>query len=441
MFLTFLLELKLEKSRAVQFTRSIQYLIVRMKHSILAFLCILLIWGNSVFSSPLKIHHINVGQGDAALIVSPTGVTMLIDAGNDGDGTAKVLPYLAAQGITYLNCILCSHYHSDHLGGLDEVINAFGKSNIGKIYDRGGGYLPSSTAFTSYLSAAKATGKRDSVYLGLVIDLGGGVRMKCVATAGKVLNYGAVAGASGSENDLSIGWVLTDGTFQYFTGGDLGGENSNYADSETPLASVVGDVDVLKVNHHGSGYSTNQVFVNALKPEVAVILVGDGNSYSHPVQSTLTRLANAKCYIYQTEIGTGGTIPKGKGAVANDNIVIATEGSSYTVSYGTTVDSYPGDFTTGISEIHKVDSYTLAQNYPNPFNPSTTITYSLPERTYLTLSVYNQLGQKVATLFSGDKEAGQYNVTWDAGNMTSGVYVCTLQAAKFSASKKLLLVK
>lgn len=412
-----------------------------MKRSILAFLCLLLIWGNSVFSSPLKIHHINVGQGDATLIVSPTGVTMLIDAGNDGDGTSKVLPYLAGQGVTYLNYIVNSHYHSDHLGGLDEVITAFGKLNIGKIYDRGGGYLPTSTAFTSYLSAAKATGKRDSVYLGLVVDLGGGVTMKCVATAGKVLNYGAVAGASGSENDLSVGWVLTDGTFQYFTGGDLGGENSSYADSETPLASVVGDVDVLKVNHHGSAFSTNQTFVNALKPEAAVILVGDGNSYSHPVQSVLTRLANAKCYIYQTETGTGGTIPAGKGAIANDNIVISTEGSSYTVSYGTTVDTYPGDFTTGISDTYNPASFALQQNYPNPFNPSTTISYSLPERTYVTLSVYNQLGQKVATLFSGEKEAGQYSVTWDAGNMASGVYVCTLQAVKFSTSKKLLLVK
>lgn len=414
---------------------------VGMKHSLFYLLLFLLLLGTRAFSSPLKIHHIDVGQGDAALIVSPTGVTMLMDAGNDGDGTAKVLPYLAAQGITYLNYIVNSHYHSDHLGGLDEVITAFGASNIGKIYDRGGGNLPTTTAFTSYLSAAKATGKRDSVYLGLVVDLGGGVTMKCVATAGKVLNYGAVAGASGSENDLSVGWALNYGTFQYFTGGDLGGESSSYADSETPLASVVGDVDVLKVNHHGSAYSTNQTFVSALKPEAAVILVGDGNPYSHPVQSTLTRLVNAKCYIYQTETGTGGTIPTGKGAVANDNIVIATEGTSYTISYGSKVDSYPGDFTTGISDTYHPASFGLQQNYPNPFNPSTTISYSLPERTYVNLSVYNQLGQKVATLFSGDKEAGQYSIVWDGRNMTSGVYFYSLRSAKFSDVKKLILMK
>ncbi len=412
-----------------------------MKRIISTFLFILLLFVAHVFSSPLKIHHINVGQGDAALIVSPTGVTMLIDSGNDGDGTAKVLPYLAAQGITYLNYIACSHYHSDHLGGLDEVISAFGKTSIGKIYDRGGGYLPTSTAFTSYLSAAKATGKRDSVYLGMVIDLGGGVTMKCVATVGKVLNYGAVKDASGSENDLSIGWVLNYGKFQYFTGGDLGGESSAYADSETPLAGVVGDVDVLKINHHGSAYSTNQTFVNALKPEAAVILVGDGNSYNHPVQSILTRLVNAKCYVYQTETGTGGTIPAGKGAIANDNIVITTEGSSYTISYGAIVDTYPGDFTTGISDTYNPASFSLQQNYPNPFNPSTTISYSLPERADVTISIYNVLGQTIATLVSEEQEAGQHSILWNAGNMASGIYFYDLRSVKFKEVKKLLLLK
>ncbi len=412
-----------------------------MKRSSFLVIIIVLFAAVCTFSSPLKIHHIDVGQGDATLIVSPNGITVLIDAGNDGDGTGKVLPYLAAEGITYLNYIICSHYHSDHLGGLDEVISSFGKSNIEKIYDRGGGFLPTSTAFTSYLSAAKATGKRDSVYLGMVIDLGGGASMKCVATAGKVLNYGAVKDASGSENDLSIGWVLNYGSFQYFTGGDLGGESSAYADSETPLASVVGNVDVLKVNHHGSAYSTNQAFVNALKPEAAVILVGDGNSYSHPVQSVLTRLTTAKCYVYQTETGTGGTIPAGKGAVAHGNIVLTTEGTSYTMTYGSVTDTYPGDGTTEIRENYVPATYSLQQNYPNPFNPSTTITYSLSEKSDVAVCIYNQLGQKVTTLFQGEKEAGKYTVTWDAVNMPSGIYFYTLTSGKFSTAKKLMLIK
>jgi len=297
-----------------------------------------------IFAQQLEIHHIDVGQADATLIKSPTGVTMLIDAGNDGNGTNIVRPYLTSLGVTYLNYIVCSHYHADHLGGLDEIINSFGASNIGAIYDRGSDApLPTSAAYNSYVSAANVTGKRFKVALAQILDLGGGVTMQCVATDGEVINYGVIPGATGSENDLSIGWKLNYNTFQYFTGGDLGGESTYYGDSETPLAPQVGDVDAMKINHHASRYSTNQTFVNALKPEVSFIEVGNGNTYGHPTQAVLDRLAAANCYIYQTETGAGGIIPTGKGVVANGNVILKTSGTSYTVTYGTTTNTYPGD--------------------------------------------------------------------------------------------------
>lgn len=302
-----------------------------------------------IFAQELQIHHINVGQGDATLIISPTGKKMLIDAGNTGKGTNVVKPYLTSLGISYLDFVVCSHYHADHLGGLDEVINGLGTSNIGAVYDRGrNAPLPTTTAFTEYENAANATGRRYAIQLGQVIDLGGGVTMKCVATDGYVINYGRVANATSSENDLSIGFLLNYSSFQYFTGGDLGGESTYYADNETPLAPQVGDVDAFKINHHGSQYSTNQTFVNTLKPEVGIIAVGT-NTYGHPTQVVLDRLANANCFMYLTEAGSGGTVPTGKGVVANGNIIIRTTGKSYTVSYGSTTHSYPGDGTRNYS--------------------------------------------------------------------------------------------
>ncbi len=305
---------------------------------------LLLCFFSAVSAQQLEIHHIDVGQADATLIKSPTGVTMLIDAGNDGNGTSIVLPYLSSLGITSLNYIVNSHYHADHLGGLDEVINTLGSANIGAIYDRGNAApLPTTQVYNNYVNAANATGKRYTIGLGQTLDLGGGVTMECVATAGQVLNYGPVPNAGVSENDMSVGWVLNYNTFQYFTGGDLGGETTYYADNETPLAPQVGDVDAFKVDHHGSRYSTNQTFVNTLKPEVSFIEVGNGNTYGHPAQTTLDRLAAANCYIYQTETGAGGTIPAGKGAVANGTIVLHSSGTGFTVTYGTHTDTYPGD--------------------------------------------------------------------------------------------------
>jgi len=83
----------------------------------------------------------------------------------------------------------------------------------------------------------------------------------------------------------------------------------------------------------------------------------------------------------------------------------------------------------------------LQQNYPNPMNPSTTISYALPTRSYVTLSIFNTLGQKVVELVNGEKDAGAYNVTFDASGLASGVYLYRIQAGSFVQTKKLVVVK
>jgi hypothetical protein len=87
--------------------------------------------------------------------------------------------------------------------------------------------------------------------------------------------------------------------------------------------------------------------------------------------------------------------------------------------------------------------YFLLQNYPNPFNPATTIKYSIPnEADFVSLKVYNPLGQEVATLVNEEKPSGTYEVKFDGGNLTSGVYFYSLQTnTGFIATKKLLLLK
>lgn len=88
-----------------------------------------------------------------------------------------------------------------------------------------------------------------------------------------------------------------------------------------------------------------------------------------------------------------------------------------------------------------VNSFTLDQNYPNPFNPSTSISFTLAERSNVTLKVMDILGREVATLLNGEKEAGKHNITFDASNLSTGMYIYTLQAGSFSVSKKMLLMK
>lgn len=315
-----------------------------MKRSLLTALFLLFV---SVLlqAQSLAIHHINVGQGDATLFVSPTGKTLLIDAGDNNKGSSKVLPYLQTLGITRLDYVIATHYHADHIGGLDEVLNSVGGTNVGTVYDRGTTHtVPGTAVYNAYANAAGAAlGGRQALSTGTLIDLGGGVTLKCLATDGNVFGYGPVSKATSSENDLSSAWLVTFNEFKYFTGGDCGGESSAYADLETPIAlsSSIGQVDAFKVNHHGSAYSSNQTFLDTLKASAAMILVGDGNSYLHPVQDVLNRIAAGNCYLYLTETGNGGTLPTGKGVVANGNILLTTTGhNTFSVSYGTHTDSY-----------------------------------------------------------------------------------------------------
>jgi hypothetical protein len=99
--------------------------------------------------------------------------------------------------------------------------------------------------------------------------------------------------------------------------------------------------------------------------------------------------------------------------------------------------------TTGVVNINTEipNGFSLSQNYPNPFNPSTTIEFAIPDKSDVSLRIFNINGQEVKTLAGGNYPAGTYRVNWDATGLASGVYFYSIQAGSFSQTKKLLLVK
>jgi len=105
-----------------------------------------------------------------------------------------------------------------------------------------------------------------------------------------------------------------------------------------------------------------------------------------------------------------------------------------------------GEFSIGVVSVDDREDnipheYKVEQNYPNPFNPSTTIRYSIPKEGLVTLKIYNTLGEEIQTLVNEIKQTGNYDITFDAENLSSGVYLYRLSAGNFTENKKMILLK
>lgn len=122
--------------------------------------------------------------------------------------------------------------------------------------------------------------------------------------------------------------------------------------------------------------------------------------------------------------------------------VIASDGSNETMSDSRKANLERGTLTSNEDNgINTPTKFTLDQNYPNPFNPSTEISFSLQETAPTLLVVYNMLGQKVATLVNERLSAGEHSINFDAGNLSSGIYIYRLQSATQSLTKRMTLIK
>ncbi|MBT3340060.1 MAG: MBL fold metallo-hydrolase [Planctomycetes bacterium] len=301
-----------------------------------AFLLTVLV--NTATAQNLEVWFLDVGQSDATLVIGPTGKTFLFDGGSNGEGSGIIVPKLRALGINQLDIVSASHYHSDHVGGLDEVWNAGIHATV--CYDRGDQSWYSTGSSTDYRNAYSSV--RQTVTAGQIVDLGGGATLKCISVYGQLSNGQSVNINSSSqhENSCSISWKLEYGDFDMWVGGDLTGGGNNTADVETKAGQACGNVDVYQVNHHASRTSTNYSFVSSLQPEFVVIPCGSNNSYGYPKQDVMDRLNKSSRVIpvwsLSDGVGTEGYVD------VNGHVHLTSDGSTYTVTSanGTTFTSH-----------------------------------------------------------------------------------------------------
>ncbi len=301
---------------------------------------------NGQGNGKLQIHHMDVGQGDGAVLISPGGQVVLFDVGEDmkkRDCTRPV-SYLDQLGVRHVDYVYVSHYHFDHIGCIPAALAQFPLQ--GDAYDRGGSY--SGTTFDNYIASVGS--HRKTAVLGQAITLDRDSQNPVVITVfalnGKS-EHGQVQ--TSNENDLSLAVVVSFGAFKEEIGGDLSGDNTTmYQDVETPVASDVGKINVYKVHHHCSSHSTNDAWMAATKPTVGIISTGDGNGYNHPTADCLERLHQHDVRTYWTENGNGAQPEAGIDVVGGNIVVeVGPKAPSFTVTFGgARVDTYPLGVTT-----------------------------------------------------------------------------------------------
>ncbi len=294
----------------------------------------LLCWTAFAFAQAngkLQIHFMDVGQGDSAVLVSPLGEIVLFDDGQSKD-CDKPLSYLQQLGVTKIDYNVVSHYHDDHIGCTAQILTEFPLQK--DAFDRGSN--KQNPAFKKYVAAAGDHRKTVTPGMKVTLDAGSPNPVEVTFVA---LNGNGVK--TTNENDLSVVAVIRFGDFDAEIGGDLSGfKTSSYDDIETSVAPKVGQIEVYKVHHHCSKYSTNDNWLSAAKPKVAIVSVGDGNTFKHPTEACLDRLRNAGVRTYWTETGNGA-LPVAGDVIAG-NIIVEVEPASkkFTVTYGTFTDSY-----------------------------------------------------------------------------------------------------
>jgi beta-lactamase superfamily II metal-dependent hydrolase len=286
------------------------------------------------YDHKLVIDLLAVGQGDSTFIRTPNGTTVLIDGGNPGRGYQDVLPTLRkCYSVKSLDYVVLTHPHADHFGGLIDVLKEMPVKKA--IYDTGdsGG-----TAFGKYAALANGSGKRKIPELGDKTIVGDdAVHFQIVAVDGHVLGGKTVSvfeedGSPIDKNSVSIAMEISFGNFRYFTGGDLTGSGGKHPDVESAVADVVGPVDVMKADHHGSATANNEHLLRKLKPRQILISVGDGEPnrrYHLPNSGTMARLMSLSYLeeVFQTARGEGRSAAAILKKVHNENgdvILIAT---------------------------------------------------------------------------------------------------------------------
>lgn len=250
----------------------------------------------------LRVYILDVGQGDAALLCTGSH-SVLIDGGEPDQGNA-VVQMLKAAGVSRLDCVINSHPHSDHIGGLAAVLEQI-PADVLYLPEIPDSLTPTVWSFTHILDIAAE--KQIPIRTPECHDV--------LSLGAAELEFYSVENAGFEDlNDCSLVCRVTCGTKRFLFTGDL----SEAGEQAMLSAGYDLAADVLKAGHHGSSHSTTPEFLAAVSPDYAAVSCGALNDYGHPAERTLRVLHDAECAVYRTDL--------------DGTILFETDGSGITVT-------------------------------------------------------------------------------------------------------------
>ncbi len=248
----------------------------------------------------LSVHFIDVGQGNAVFIETPSGKNLLYDGGGSpawmktswDPGERIVVPYIKKLGYDRIDYVIVSHAHGDHIAGLVAVLKEF---DIGVVFDPG--YDHTGQSYTEFLEVIDQLDISFDIMRagqGDKIDLGEDI---VTTIFGPPEDY-YFRGTNSDINNNSIVLKLKYGEVNFLFPGDLETRGEKYCVRQYREDLTA---NVLQVGHHGSRTSSTMPFLRQVLPEVAVIPVGENNTFGHPRPEALNNLEQVGAEIYRTD--------------------------------------------------------------------------------------------------------------------------------------------
>jgi competence protein ComEC len=258
---------------------------------LMAGLLLVHLWPDAAPDGNMRITFLSVGQGDACLIKLADGRTLLVDGGGylrDSDkdfGERYLVPALYRLKVKQIDLMVLTHPHPDHLGGLPAVAEQFRVKEFwqGESVGLSDNYQRLIGALNNQKTTLRIVKKGDRVQLGKELAL-------------TVVAPQEAPGGEGGENDDSLVLHLQQSSFSVLLMGDAG-----FPVEDMLLHDGVGRVTLLKVGHHGSRYASSERFLARIKPRVAVISVGAGNTFGLPTEETINRIKQQRTELYRTD--------------------------------------------------------------------------------------------------------------------------------------------